>query len=55
VQIIAIIRLLLAKNKILQLFDWLTFFEGNCHCNTSSQCYADDFCGGVTNVNGAGI
>jgi hypothetical protein len=24
-------------------------------CNTSSQCYADYFCGGLTNVNGAGI
>jgi hypothetical protein len=24
-------------------------------CNTSNQCYADYFCGGVTNVNGAGI
>jgi hypothetical protein len=31
-------------------------YSKNTQCNTmSSQCYADYFCGGVTNVNGAGI
>jgi hypothetical protein len=36
----------------------IELFQGNSlmSCNTmSSQCYADYFCGGVTNVYGAGI
>jgi hypothetical protein len=30
--IIAVIRSLLAKIQIFELFDWLKFFEGNSHC-----------------------
>jgi hypothetical protein len=31
--IVAVIRSLLAKIQIFELFDWLKFFEGNSRCN----------------------